>query len=235
MMGRGDFSAQIMHYRMRGAYSVNAFQPGVAGYTLAQEEQDIRDGWYGASDAHVSHAANIFAQSDNQRATMTLNPIVDGASSNGGMRAEQTGTLWSGVYSLSLKQLDILASNLDTVNHLVKFGTVDVYDVFTVKNGAGYTYSDPSQLSASRNALIEAGMHRMLQFDLVTTRVYNSSTFTGSFSTKTIWLLNQNYTVFTNNNRNDVGIPEPTTFGILAAAGSLAVVSRRYRRPQSAE
>ena len=162
---------------------------------------------------------------------MTLNPIIDGTSDSGGKRAEQTGTLWSGVYSLSLKQLDILASNLDTTNHLIKFGTVDIYDVFTARNGSGYTYQDNSQsLTLSRNALIEAGMHRLLQFDLVTTRVYNSSSYSGSYKTQTIWLLNQNYTVFTNNNRNEHGIPEPTTFGIMAAAGSMAVVCRRHRK-----
>src|SRR5678809_1118922 len=50
MMGRGDFSAQILHYRTRGAYSVALFEPGVQGYTKTQEQQDVRDGWYGASD-----------------------------------------------------------------------------------------------------------------------------------------------------------------------------------------
>jgi hypothetical protein len=254
MMGRGDFSSQILHYRMRGAYSVNLFHEGngpggegsVEGYTSPMAKEDVRYGWYGqnyagntdgvivgSSSAAVAHADNIFAQSDNKRATMTVNPIVDGTSDSGGRRSEISGTVWSGVYSLSLKQLDILVSNLDTVGHMVKFGTVDVYDVFTVKNGSGYTYADPSTLALSRNVTIEAGMHRMLQFDLITTRVYNSSTFTGSFSTKTVWLLNQNYTVFTNNNRNDVGVPEPTTFGALAAAGSMAVVCRRNRRKRN--
>ena len=72
---------------------------------------------------------------------------------------------------------------------------------------------------------VEAGFHRLLQFDLVTTRVYNNSSFTGTAHTKTIWLLNHDYQVFANNNRNDQGIPEPTTFGMLAAAGSLAALS----------
>ena len=93
-----------------------------------------------------------------------------------------------------------------------------------------HTYDDGSLLAPSRNALIEQGMHRLLQFDLVTTKVYHNAGFGGTFDTKTIWLLNQNYLVFTNNNRNDVGIPEPTTFGMLAAAGSMAVVCRRQRR-----
>ena len=91
-------------------------------------------------------------------------------------------------------------------------------------------YDTASNLTPSRNALIEAGFHRLLQFDLVTTRVYNNSSFTGTFHTKTVWLLNQNYQVFTNNNRNDQGIPEPTTFGMLAAAGSMAAVCRRSRK-----
>jgi hypothetical protein len=59
--------------------------------------------------------------------------------------------------------------------------------------------------AASRNALVEAGMHRMMQFDLVETRVYDSLANLGSnkkntYQTKTIWLLNQNYVVFNGNN-----------------------------------
>jgi hypothetical protein len=238
MMGRGDFSAQILHYRTRGAYSVMLFEPGVQGYTKAQEQQDVRDGWYGASDPHVAHINNIFAQKDSKNATLTLNPIVDGVklSDDGkqGFRSEQTGTIWSGEYSKNLKQLDILASNLDTINHMVKFGKIDAYDAFTL-HGTGAHANDvydneKSDLTPTRNALIEAGFHRLLQFDLVTTRVYNNSNFTGSSHMKTIWLLNQNYQVFTNNNRNDQGIPEPTTFGMLAAAGSMAAVCRRSRK-----
>ncbi|HYO07680.1 MAG TPA: PEP-CTERM sorting domain-containing protein [Tepidisphaeraceae bacterium] len=243
MIGRGDFSAQIQHYRMRGAYSVNLFHEGAQGsaegYSSAMAKQDVRDGWYGVAGSPIAHANNIFAQADNKPATMTLNPQVDGTSSSGGMRAEVTGTIWSGVYSLSLKQLDILASNLDSTPHMIKFGTVDAYEVFAHKDSAtGYTYSD-SGLTSSRNALIESLTHRLLQFDLVTTRVYNNLGDIGSndkkkYTTQTIWLLNQNYSVFTNNNRNDVGIPEPTTFGMLAAAGSMAVICRRNRSKKPA-
>ena len=237
MTGRGDFSAQILHYRMRGAYSVMLFEPGVVGYTKPQMQQDVRDGWYGASDVHVAHMNNIFAQKDAREATLTLNPIVDGTKlpddGKSGFRSEQSGTIWSGEYSKNLKQLDILASNLDTINHMVKFGKVDAYDVFTLHGTGAHAndvYDSPGDLTASRNRTIEAGFHRLLQFDLVTTRVYNNSSFTGTFHTKTIWLLNQNYQVFTNNNRNDQGIPEPTTFGMLAAAGSMAAVCRRSRK-----
>jgi len=254
MVGRGDFSGQVLHYRMRGAYSINLFAPvgpnggGAVGYSATDAQSDVRYGWYGQNYggntdnalgvAAVNHMNNIFAASDNKRATMTMNPIVDGTSDSGGKRAEVTGTLWSGVYSLSQKKLDILASNLDKgtitpADHMIKFGTVDVYDVFIASstgNSSGYTYADPMNTSPSRNFLIQEGMHKLLQFDLVTTRVYNSSTYTGSYKTQTIWLLNANYQVFTNNNRNDVGVPEPTTFGVFAAAGSMAVVCRRHRR-----
>jgi len=264
MMGRGDFSAQIFHYRARGAYSINLFEPGVAGYTKPQEQDDARAGWYGGgtfngvldplgadtqSRAAVMHANNIFAQKDAKLATFTLNPVIDGtnlpADGKQGFRSEQTGSIWSGVYSKNLKQLDILASNLDIVNHMIKFGStkdgkdgskdgkIDGYDVF-VKTGTGAhahdVWDDKSLLAPNRNQLIEAGFHRMLEFDLVTTRVYHNSGFTGSASNKQVWLLNHNYLVFTNNNRNDQGIPEPTTFGMLAAAGSMAAVCRRSRK-----
>ena len=46
-----------------------------------------------------------------------------------------------------------------------------------------------------------------------------------------IWLLNSSYDVFGGNNqdRNGVGIPEPTSVGMLAAAGTMALVCRRRR------
>jgi hypothetical protein len=251
MLGRGDFSAQIMHYRMRGAYSVNLFEPGVVGYTKAQMQDDVRAGWYGGSlnpsdpngansqsRTAAQHVNNIFAQSDSKAATMTLNPVIDGTSLNSGIRSENSGTIWSGEYSVNLKKLDILASNLDSVNHMIKFGKVDAYDVFTLKgtgSHAGQTWDDGSLLASSRNALIEAGMHRLLEFDLVKTKVWSKSNFSGSCQTKTIWLLNQNYLVFNNNTgRGDTGIPEPTTFGMLAAAGSMSLVCRRQRRNKTA-
>ena len=49
LLGRGDFSAMIQHYRMRGAYTVNLFEPGVVGYTKLQMQDDVRSGWYGGS------------------------------------------------------------------------------------------------------------------------------------------------------------------------------------------
>jgi len=250
MMGRGDFSAQILHYRMRGMYSVNLFHETIAegsvvGYTRSMAEQDVRDGWYNHS--WNGRTNNIFNAADNKTATMTYNPVVDGTSGFSGNRSEQTGTIWSGQYSLSLQNnnstnkkgaLDILVSNLDTVAHMVKFGSVDVYDVFCLKNAQGYVYADSNSTSLSKNFKIEAGMHKLLQFDLVKTRVYKSQSDCNSHNNKytmqTIWLLNQQYSVFTNNNRNEHGIPEPTTFGTLAAAGSLAAICRRQRKGRKA-
>jgi hypothetical protein len=246
MLGRGDVGAMTRHYRMRGAYSVNLFESGVVGYSQQQFQDDVRDAW--TNDAKLNA---IMAQADNKYATMTLNPQVDG-SAMGGNRAEETGTIWSGQYSLEVDNpastakvkgqagkgaMAILASNLDSVSHLIKFGAGDTpYDIYLEKNADGYTWDDNSDMASSRNALIEAGMHRMLQFDLVETRVYDSLANLGSnkgntYQTKAIWLLNDKYDVFTNNEgRNDTGIPEPTTFGSLAAAGAIAVVCRRQRR-----
>ena len=217
---------------------MNLFESGVDGYSQTDFQNDVRDGWKG--DARLN---NIMAQGDNKRLTMTLNPTVDGISNS--TRAEQTGTIWSGQYSLDVQNTDskrakgdmmILASNLDSVEHLINFGADDTStDIYITKNAQGYTWDDGSVTAASRNALVEAGMHRMMQFDLVETRVYDSLANLGSnkkntYQTKTIWLLNQNYVVFNNNDRNAMGIPEPTTFGSLAAAGAIAVVCRRQRR-----
>jgi len=246
LMSRGDFSAQILHGRMRGVYSVNLFHEGGAsgslvGYSAAQAQDDVRAGWYG-----LPHTDAIFAKSDNKVATMTLNPQVDGGPAMGGNQAERTGTVWSGVYSLSAGQLDILASNLDTVGHWIKFGMGDTaYDIFTVKTPNGYTYSvnDSATLddNNSRNAQIEAGIHKLLQFDLVQTRIYGSradalagSNNANKYSLKTVWLLNSKYNVFTDDNRNGVGIPEPTSVGMLAAAGTMALVCRRRRQEKKA-
>ena len=253
MLGRGDFSAMIQHYRMRGAYTVNLFEPGVVGYTKAQMQDDVRAGWYGqtlvpsALDPNaatpttlsaIAHVNSIYGAPDAKAATMTLNPVIDGTSLAAGIRSENSGSIWSGEYSVNMKKLDILMSNLDTVNHMIRFGTVDAYDVFTLKNANGYVYDEPGQpnLNApNRQQLIETGMHRLLQFDLVSTRIYNKSTFTGGYKTKSVWLLNQNYLVFGNNaGRGDTGIPEPTTFGMLAAAGSMSLVCRRQRRNKTA-
>ena len=249
MLGRGDTSAMVAHYRARGAYSVNLFESGVVNYTQQQFQDDVRHGWSG--DAKLN---NIMAQADNKTATMTINPIVDG---NGGMdSAERSGSIWSGQYSLAITnpnsdtgkgsaaerqkgEMAILASNLDTVEHLIRFGGGETpYEIYLEKSQDGYSWEQmgSDNTEGSRNALIEAGMHKMLIFDLRETRVYNSFANVGSnnkntYTTKTIWLLNNSYAVFTNNEgRNDQGIPEPTTFGSLAAAGALAVVCRRQRR-----
>jgi hypothetical protein len=248
MLGRGDFSAQIQHYRMRGAYTVNLFEPGVVGYSKLQMQDDVRAGWYGGSlnpgDPNsanatslsaIAHVNSIYGQADSKAATMTLNPVIDGTSLSSGIRSENSGTIWSGEYSKNMKKLDILASNLDTVNHMIRFGKVDAYEVFTLKNGSGDVYDDKVFTAANRRQLIEAGMHRMLQFDLVSTKVWSKSTYTGTYHTKTVWLLNQNYLVFSNNaGRGDTGIPEPTTFGMLAAAGSMSLVCRRHRNKATA-
>jgi hypothetical protein len=248
MLGRGDVGAMTRHYRMRGAYSVNLFESGVVGYTQQQFQDDVREAWTG--DAKLN---NIMAQADNKYATMTLSPHVDN-SSMGGNRAEETGTIWSGQYSLDIPnpnsdkgrgnpadrnkgEMAILASNLDTVDHLIRFGAGDTpYEMYLWKNADGYTWDDGSDTASSRNALIEAGMHKMLIFDLKETRIYKSLADVGSnrantYTTKTVWLWNNSYGVFGNNEgRNDRGIPEPTTFGSLAAAGAIAVVCRRQRR-----
>jgi hypothetical protein len=251
MLGRGDFSAQVLHYRMRGAYSVNLFHEGgaqgqVEGYSAAMAKQDVRDGWFNHSwgnstnQLFMEHHDNSATKNAHAKpATLTLNPVVDGSSSATGMRSEETGVIWSGVYELHLNRMDVLASNLDTASHMINFGEVATEDVFVFKSDDGHTYgdeeaSDYDTTLASRNFQIEAGLHKLLQFDKVKTRVYDTladlEAGNNNFRNRTIWLLNQSYNVFGNNDRNDVGIPEPTTFGLLAAAGSMAVVCRRQRR-----
>ena len=55
---RGDFSAQMLQYRLRGATSYSLFNYGnsslyssVIGYTVAQEQADAMNGFYGNTGA----------------------------------------------------------------------------------------------------------------------------------------------------------------------------------------
>ena len=40
-------------------------------------------------------------------------------------------------------------------------------------------------------------------------------------------------TIFTDHNRNGVGIPEPTSVGMLAAAGTMGLICRRRRNQKA--
>jgi len=173
MLSRGDFSALVAHYRLRGVDGVHLLDGGVEGYTQAQFEQDAKDGFkLPAIDA-------IFAGGGARVATLDTLSRVDGSIKDN----EQTGVVYSGVYSLSqaggLGKLALLVSNLDEVQH-----SLDIPQKIGGKNVVG---AIP----------ILAGQHKLLEF-------------TGA---GTQWQLTNTSIVFTDADRSGVGVPEPVAMG----------------------
>ncbi|HSI35488.1 MAG: PEP-CTERM sorting domain-containing protein [Phycisphaerae bacterium] len=130
LLSRGDFKALIAHYRLRGADGVHALQPGVVGYTAAQMESDVAQGW------HIPQVDNIFAASDHSLATLDTVVNVVGT---GKISLETAGIAWSGVYSLAQGKLAILLSNMGedpkTISIPFRVGGKSIADLMSI--GAG--------------------------------------------------------------------------------------------------
>jgi hypothetical protein len=111
LLSRGDFSALVAHYRLRGADGVHLLDGGVVGYTQAQFEQDAKDGFTFAP------IAAIFNGGGAKIATLDTVSTVDGVLKDN----EASGVVFSGVYSLSQAggagKLALLVSNMDEVSH----------------------------------------------------------------------------------------------------------------------
>jgi len=133
--------------------------------------------------------------------------------------AEHTGVIWSGVYAegsnnkptLNSSAMSILLSNLSGTSHIVDLGTV-----------AGYSVYDPNSPAADKSGFnVAAGQHLLLTFSL--------KTINGS----PVWDLSSSDTnaVFTNNDRDGTGTPEPASLSLLGI-GALGLLARR-RRPVS--
>ena len=210
---RGDFSAQILHYRLRGADSVNLFEASISsvvGYTRAQARADVSSGW--GNDSTIN---NIFSR--NKFALANLTTVIGDTGNNSGDTATknvtQAGAIWSGVYDTSAvaqgtRRLAILISNLGTASK-----TIDLPNLI----GGFHTYSGAV---ADDDYVVAAGTHRLLTFTLAK----NSTT-----NNQLAWLLSSNSAVFTDNNRNGIGIPEPTTAGLFGL-GALGLLARRRRQ-----
>jgi hypothetical protein len=115
LLSRGDLSALVAHYRLRGADGYHLLDGGVVGYTQAQFEQDAKDGW------NLPQIASIFAASDHRLATLDTVARVDGTLKT----SESSGVVYSGVYSLSQAggagKLALLVSNMDDIAHSIDF------------------------------------------------------------------------------------------------------------------
>jgi hypothetical protein len=189
LLSRGDFSALIAHYRARGADGVHVLDGGVVGYTPAQYNQDVSDGW------HFAPFETIFNGGGAHVATLDTVARVDGVTQT----LEASGVVFSGVYSLTQAggagKLALLVSNLDDTSH-----TLSILNKIGGKSIPG-------------SVTVLAGQHKLLDF-------------TGSGSQ---WqLLNTGGTpVFVDNNRDGVGVPEPTMLGGLALVTCLGLGRRR--------
>jgi len=212
---RGDFEAQILHYRLRGADSVNLFEESagsVVGDSLPQSRHDVTSGW------GKSSVVNSIFTRPHQLANLSTRIGVGGHSTGGKLPQDgnsdvtQAGAIWSGVYDTQSspggRRLAIIISNLSAASK-----TIDLPNMI----GGFHTISgNPTH---DDDYVLSAGQHRLLTFTLSGNQ----------------WRLNSNSVVFGGSdsfgsltNRNGTGVPEPTTFGLLGI-GAIGLLARRRR------
>jgi hypothetical protein len=206
MLSRRDFATDVLHYRLRGANSFVLFEPGVEGYLKDQQRSDARTGWT------ESHVDDIFQNSD---ATLLLGKDTDYAhhtnalDPNGDITIdghqesdEQAGAMFSGVYSLTAKKMDVLLSNMDGTDH--DLGIPDLIGGYAVHTT---TFS------------LDGGSHLLVEYQLTTSGVNKG----WSTTSQTVPFLSLP------NGRNEIGIPEPTSLTALAIFGMLGFTPRRRK------
>lgn len=138
LLSRGDFQAQILHYRLRGATSVHGLQGGVEGYTPEQFKSDINTGWNS-----VAAVNDIFSDPNARLATLDTLGNADGVLEP----LENVAVMFSGVYSSAKGKLVLLLSNLDEQSHTISFA------------------SKPAGKNIPGDYAIDAGTHEILQFN----------------------------------------------------------------------
>ncbi|MEA2735632.1 MAG: hypothetical protein QOE14_2083 [Humisphaera sp.] len=200
LLSRRDFATLVSHYRMRGADSFVLFEPGVEGYTNEQKRNDAKAGWtqpninnvFGASDYKL-----VLGKEGGKNDKDILSSFtVDGKTKT----AEQTGSIFSGVYSLSLKTLDIVLSNMDEVDHTLTLP----------KKIAGYDLK-------TNSFTLDGGSHLLVEYKLTTSGVNKG------------WSVALQTVPFQaiENSRHGFGIPEPSTMTMAAITGLLLIGRRR--------
>ncbi|HSI35656.1 MAG: PEP-CTERM sorting domain-containing protein [Phycisphaerae bacterium] len=136
---REDFKAQVLHYRLRGATGVHGLDGGVAGYTMDQFQADIVGGWTGQAKVN-----DLMGRADARLATLDTVATVDGVK----RPLDETGVVFSGVYSLVASRMVMLMSNLDERAHTL---------TLPMKVGGK---------SLAGQFLLEAGSHEMVEFGI---------------------------------------------------------------------
>jgi len=173
----------------------------VIGYDREDQRRDAAEGWNGSSVASGIFSRNNFAFAN----LTTLVGDAGGNSGDTGRRdIEKAGAVWSGVYdkSGSNRRLVILLSNLSNQTK-----TIDL------PNSIGGFMTFRQDGVRIDDFFLNPGVHRLITFTLRGNR----------------WLLNTNGTLFTDDNRNGIGIPEPTSLG-LVGIGAMGLLARRRRR-----
>jgi len=202
MVSQRDFATQVAHYRLRGADSYVAFEAGIVGYSNEQKRIDAKTGW------NESHINSIFQASDYKllegKETGGDKDLNDDMTVDGKNKSdESSGSLFSGVYSLTLKKMDVLLTNMDDDDHSLTLPSkIAGFDVKT------------------RTFSMDGGASLLVEYKLT-----NSGPGKG-------WSVALQQTPFLQitNNRNEVGVPEPTTITLAAMAAMIGVTRRRTRR-----
>ena len=206
LLSRGDFSALVLHYRLRGAHSYHLFSTirgSVLGYSQDQERFDAASGWGQSSTAN-----GIFSRGNFAFANLT-NLVGDQGGDSGDTNRrdiERAGAVWSGVYDRTggnNRRLVVLFSNLSNVRKTIDLPN-SIGGFATFRNDSSQKMDD---------FFLDPGQHRIATFRLQGNR----------------WILQSNGLFFPDQDRSGVGVPEPTGLA-LVGIGAMGLLARRRRR-----
>ena len=210
MLSRGDFSAMVAHYRLRGVNGIHLLDGGVKNYTQQQFEQDAKDGF------KLKAIDDIFAGGNAKLATLaTTSQLVTDRTTGTTVDTpnDQSGVVYSGVYSLtqndtrlanSSGKLALLLSNLSETSHDITFPAKI--------GGKNVILNNTSAALPKGFQTIGAGEHQLLEFAGVGLN----------------WSLVNTQVIFSDSDRSGVGVPEPVAMGG-AAIFAVAMMFRRRR------